>query len=240
MLDLFEFGFEIGSNATGEVALGHILEHIAGQRHRTVDACFGRVVGRLGVFGQLAEIGRNTDIDVEQHGFEHGGQCLGHGVHLAHHLLGGGGNLATEPSGFRGQRFSHHIVDQPLDQRFKDHAIAANVPARFQPDFGVTQANARAGREIGIVELAGRNRLPVPDLLGLGAIHLRLAIKELGHGRHRGNLGVEFVERERQMHIHMVLHAGQRGACALIEPDEVEAALQYVVGSVGLRHGRSQ
>ena len=85
----------------------------------------------------------------------------------------------------------------------------------------MAQTDLRAGLHIGLVQLTGGNGLPMPDLLGFGPIHLRLAIKEACHGRNAGKLGVELGQSGFKMRFDQRLGLCHAGPSLCIQADEV-------------------
>ena len=132
-----------------------------------------------------------------------------------------------------GEPLGHEVVRHAPYQRFNDDAVAADIPARLEADLGVPETHPLGGFHIVLVELAGGDLLPMPDLARLGPADLRLVGKETGDLGHAHQLLVEQVHGSRQVSVEVALQLAEALQRRLVEADERQAFGKF--GSLLLR-----
>ena len=152
--DLSVFGRQVFGNADGEIALRQRRHAFAHQGDRLV------ALGGLGLLagarlGFRLQAGRFRGFEIDRDGIVHVEQAgLDDRADLGCPLIRprqSGAEAALRPA----------CLQDLADQLREQQGIAADIPARFEPDPGVDLADARDGRDIILVELSLGDPSPV-------------------------------------------------------------------------------
>jgi hypothetical protein len=134
------------------------------------------------------------------------------------------GRLGAEPAFL-------HVDFDGAQHSAEQGGVAADIPARFEPDPIMRLADLGHRAHIGVVEGALENRRPVTQL-GLSRLaHLRLVRKHARRFRELGDLRVEFIENARQLLHDQRPKLAQRRPRRLIDANEGETGGDRIVGA---------
>ncbi len=150
VLQRLVFGWEIRPDRHAEIALGQGIQGLAQGGDHLALARLGLSLcgGDLVAFGlERVQIGGDGQLHVQQGALVQFGQSL-----AGLTVVGGAGEWLARPHRHR------------LDQFAQQHAVAADVPARLQPDAGVGAADDGDGPGVVVVDASCDDGVPVSDL----------------------------------------------------------------------------